>query len=210
MLTIADEVIEMNIRRRAFIATLGTVVAAPRLQPRIARAQQRTRPVIGFLGNDSPVTNVEWMRAFHQGLKEAGYVEGDNVTILYRWGEAHPDRLPELAADLVRRRVAVLASFGTASALAAKAATATIPVVFAVSQEPVRLGLSGREPGAAGRQRHRLQLSVSRAGVEAAGTSARAGAGCCQSRRPRRPGRSPGPDDYSRRLRVRYTRAAAN
>jgi putative ABC transport system substrate-binding protein len=81
------------------------------------------------------------MQAFHQGLKETGYVEGDNVTVLYRWAENHPDRLPELAVDLVRRRVAVLATWGNAPALAAKTATTTVPVVFGVSEDPVRFGL---------------------------------------------------------------------
>jgi putative ABC transport system substrate-binding protein len=98
-------------------------------------------PVVGFLLNDSPATSTNRLLAFHEGLREAGYVGGDNVAILYRWAEAHPDRLPALAADLVRRRVAVLASFGTAPGLAAKAATTTIPLVFAESDDPVRLGL---------------------------------------------------------------------
>jgi putative ABC transport system substrate-binding protein len=98
-------------------------------------------PVVGFLSNDSPAMSTDRLRAFHEGLRETGYVEGENVAILYRWAEAHPDRLPALAADLVRRGVAVLASFGTAPGLAAKAATTTTPVVFAVSDDPVRLGL---------------------------------------------------------------------
>ena len=98
-------------------------------------------PVIGFLGASSPETNVDRLRAFHLGLKETGYVEGDNVTVLYRWAENHIDRLPELAADLARRRVAVIATFGNAPALAAKAATTTVPIVFGVGEDPVRLGL---------------------------------------------------------------------
>ena len=98
-------------------------------------------PVIGFLGVDSPDTNAARLRAFHLGLKEASYVEGDNVSILYRWAEGHLDRLPGLAADLARRRVAVLATFGNAPALAAKAATTTVPIVFAVSEDPVSFGL---------------------------------------------------------------------
>jgi len=127
-----------HIRRREFIFTLGGAAVA---WPLAVRAQQPAPPVIGFLSASSPEASGERMRGFHLGLKEAGYVGGDNVTVLYRWAEAHMDRLPELAADLVRRGVAVVACFGNAAALAAKAATTTVPVVFAVSEDPVRVGL---------------------------------------------------------------------
>ena len=99
-------------------------------------------PVIGFLDPRSPGTLERLLRAFHQGLKDTGYVEGENVTIEYRWAEGQNDRLPALAAELVRRPVAVLAAPGSANlALAAKGATTTIPIVFAVGEDPVRLGL---------------------------------------------------------------------
>src|SRR5262245_58714343 len=125
--------------RRKIISLLGGAAAA---WPLAARGQQPARPVIGFISTLSPENILRPVAGFHDGLKEAGYIESQNVAIEYRWAQGHYDRLPELAADLVRRKVAVIvASGGDPSPQIAKAATQTIPIVFGMFGDPVREGL---------------------------------------------------------------------
>jgi putative tryptophan/tyrosine transport system substrate-binding protein len=134
------------VKRREFIAGLGSAAAFPA----IAQAQQPAMPVVGYLNPQSADGTRIFTVAFLQGLKQTGYVEGQNVAVEYRYAENQFDRLPALAADLVRRNVAVIVAFGATAALPAKAATTTTPIVFFTGSDPVALGLvvSLRRPGA--------------------------------------------------------------
>ena len=130
----------MSTTRRELVALLGSTAALS--WPRSARAQRSAVPIVGYLGGLSRDTYGSRLAAFHRGLRETGYVEGQSIAVEYRWADGQYDRLPALAADLVARQVAVIAALGgDAPAHAAKAATSTIPVVFAVTADPVKAGL---------------------------------------------------------------------
>ena len=183
-------------KRREFI---GFGVSTAALWPLLARAQAKL-PLIGFLNSSSPDLDGERMRAFRLGLAEAGYVDGRNVTIEYRWADGRNDLLPAMAADMVARGVSILVTGGTPATLAAKAATAAIPTVFILSSDPVK-SRAGRQPEPAGRQHHRSN------GAQRPGSSEEARA-CPGAATQRKGDRVPSQSDKRGRRRRPNTRRA--
>jgi ABC-type uncharacterized transport system substrate-binding protein len=149
-----------DMTRREFAALVGGLGLLLAVKVRRARGQQPAMPVVGFLNGASLDGYAPNLAAFHQGLKEAGYVDGQNATIEYRWAENHYDRLPALAADLVQQKVSVIAATTTPAALAAKAATSTVPIVFTTGGDPIRLGLVASLGRPGGNVTGSTQLSV--------------------------------------------------
>jgi ABC-type uncharacterized transport system substrate-binding protein len=172
-----------HIERRKFLATLGGAAAA---WPVAARAQQPAMPVVGFL-RSTPATGFAYIvDPFRQGLNDAGFVEGKNVAIEYRWADNQEDRLPGLAADLLRRQVTAIVGAGVPAAQAGKAATATTPIVFVIGADPVRVGLVAKHQPA-GRQYHGCRLFRYAVGGQAARDAARVGSQGVNHRRVARP-----------------------
>lgn len=172
-------------RRREFITLTGGLAVG---WPLVAYTQPVASPVIGFLDPRTPEVVAARLRGFRQGLKESGYVEGENVTIAFGWGEDQIDRLPSLATDLVRRPVAAIVASGPPSAFAARAATTAIPIVFLVGNDPVQLGLA-TSLSRPWRQLDGNQHFQFRAGVEAARTASRSATPRCANRFACKPGR---------------------
>ena len=186
-------------RRREFILLLGLLLgAAVAMLPSAGHTQQATKPVIGFLNSGSPGPYQHLVAGFLQGLKESGFVDGQNVMIEYRWAEGKYDRLSVMAADLVHRQVNVIAAMTTPAALAAEASKTTIPIIFDTAGDPVRLGLVA-SLNSARTQYHRIHATGFRIGVKATRAAARSGAQGHDHRSARESGR-PKIEDTSKKI----------